>query len=193
MIYFDKNFETPSIRRCHHAGSTKNRRFFDLASNDFSTFVRCTRRTCRPRWGTGAAPNSGSWKWPTRTRKRSLIWKSLWESNLNWKLQIKSSKLENGHWFGEVFCQPQVSFLPTILVIPQFLIKGFPQKEDPKLSFEGNKVHTLLKLFQGESSKQDSVKFEGVVFYKPPPCKIQLPQTSSNVFELSPSNHKESV
>ena len=48
-------------------------------------------------------------------------------------------------------CQPQVSFLPTILAIPQFLIKGFPPKEDPKLSFEGNKVHTLLKLFQGES------------------------------------------
>ena len=41
-------------------------------------------------------------------------------------------------------CQPQVSFLPTILAIPQFLIKGFPPKEDPKLSFEGNKVHTLL-------------------------------------------------
>ena len=48
-------------------------------------------------------------------------------------------------------------------MIPQFLIKGFPPKEDPKLSFEGNKVHTLLKLFQGESSKQDSVKFEGVL------------------------------
>ena len=57
-------------------------------------------------------------------------------------------------------CQPQVSFLPTILAIPQFLIKGFPPKEDPKLSFEGNKVHTLLKLFQGESSKQDSVKYK---------------------------------
>ena len=38
-----------------------------------------------------------------------------------------------------LFCQPQVSFLPTILAIPQFLIKGFPPKEDPKLSFEGNK------------------------------------------------------
>ena len=56
----------------------------------------------------------------------------------------------------QILCQPQVSFLPTILAIPQFLIKGFPPKEDPKLSFEGNKVHTLLKLFQGESSKQDS-------------------------------------
>ena len=55
---------------------------------------------------------------------------------------------------------------------PTIFDKGFSPKEDPKLSFEGNKVHTLLKLFQGESSKQDSVKFEGVVFYKPPPCKI---------------------
>ena len=59
--------------------------------------------------------------------------------------------------YYKCFCQPQVSFLPTILAIPQFLIKGFPPKEDPKLSFEGNKVHTLLKLFQGESSKQDSI------------------------------------
>ena len=30
-----------------------------------------------------------------------------------------------------------------------------------------SKVHTLLKLFQGESSKQDSVKFEGVVIVAP--------------------------
>ena len=36
---------------------------------------------------------------------------------------------------------------------PTILMKGFSPKEDPKLSFEGNKVHTLLKLFQGESSK----------------------------------------
>ena len=76
------------------------------------------------------------------------------------------------HFLEKYLCQPQVSFLPTILAIPQFLIKGFPPKEDPKLSFEGNKIHTLLKLFQGECSKQDSVKFEGVVFYKPPICKI---------------------
>ena len=60
-------------------------------------------------------------------------------------------------------------------MIPQFLIKGFPPKEDPKLSIEGNKVHTLLKLFQGESSKQDSIKFEGVVFYKVEVCKIFSP------------------
>ena len=57
---------------------------------------------------------------------------------------------------------------------PTIFDKGFSPKEDPKLSFEGNKVHTLLKLFQGESSKQDSVKFEGVVFYKPPPWKINI-------------------
>ena len=71
-------------------------------------------------------------------------------------------------------CQPQVSFLPTILAIPQFLIKGFPPKEDPKLSFEGNKVHTLLKLFQGESSKQDSVK-----------CDPTKPRISGETFHFN--------
>ena len=37
----------------------------------------------------------------------------------------------------------------------------------------GHKVHTLLKLSQRESSKQDSIKFEGVVFYKGEVCKIK--------------------
>ena len=67
------------------------------------------------------------------------------------------------------------------------MIKGFPPKEDPKLSFEGNKVHTLLKLFQGESSKQDSVKFEEVVFYKPPPCKIHNSPLIRGLHLLPPS------
>ena len=57
-------------------------------------------------------------------------------------------------------CQPQVSSLisPYYFGDPTIFDKGFSPKEDPKLSFEGNKVHTLLKLFQGESSKQDYCK-----------------------------------
>ena len=61
---------------------------------------------------------------------------------------------------------------------PTIFDKGVSPKEDPKLSFEGNKVHTLLKLFQGESSKQDSVKFEGVLSFSLVNALIAVPQVS---------------